>query len=327
MTDERDNGMQPDLYDDDRLLACALGLEEDPELQAAAAADAALGARLEAMRADVGAIGAQVSAAVPEPEESYTDLSGDRWGGLKEYFDAPAEAKPRRERRWWRVVAPVAALVVLALLVGIIAVNGGVGGSSGSSSGSSASVAQSTEQGAAPVQGFSGTGVTKGSDVDSSRKSTIGERFRDQLDRFAVVVLARARQVSGAVQRFAVLRVFKGQAPKMIELAVNGQPTDVGRLHLLMLEPTAAPDAQDETPWPLESPLSATESPLPVTVSPAPTESPLPATVSPEPIPSLAAADGPGEQLAVSYTYLGEPTVVRELAPGTDPSTVDITFP
>ncbi len=322
MTDGLDNGMHPDRYDDDRLLACALGLDEDPELLASAAADAALGARLEAMRADVAAIGAQVTAAVPEPEESYTDLSGDRWEGLKEYVDAPAEAaRPRRERRWWRVAVPVAALVVLALVVGIVAINGGPTGSGGSSSGS---VAQSDET-AAPAQGFGGTGVTKG---DASEKNTIGERFRDQLDRFAVVVLARARQVSGAVQRFAVLRVFKGSAPKVVELAVDGEPTDPGRLHLLMLEPTAAPEATEETPWPLTaSPAPGSESPLPETVSPAPSGSPPPETVSPEPIPSLAAADGPGEQLAVSYTYLGEPTVIRELAPGTDPSTVDITIP
>ena len=159
--------MQPDRYDDDRLLACALGLDEDPELLAAAAADAGLGARLEAMRADVAAIGAQVSAAVPEPEESYTDLSGDRWGGLKEYFDAPAEAaKPRRERRWWRVLAPVAALVVLALVVGIVAINGG--GLTGSSSSTSGSAAQTADN-AAPAQGFSGAGATTGGD-DRARR-------------------------------------------------------------------------------------------------------------------------------------------------------------
>jgi hypothetical protein len=324
MTDERDNGMQPDLYDDDRLLAFALGLDEDPELLAAAAADAELGARLAAVRADVAAIGAQVSAAVPEPEESYTDLSGDRWSGLQEYFDAPAEARPRSERRWWRVLAPVAALVVLALVVGIVAVNGGRLGDSGNAT--SGSVARSAD-GAAPAQSFSGTGASKGGEVDSSQK-TIRERFRDELDRFATVVLARARQASGAVQRFAVLRIFKGSAPKMVELAVNGQPTDAGRLHLLMLDPTAPPEVAEETPWPLtESPAPGSESPLPATVSPAPSESPLPDIVSPEPIPSLAAADGPGEELAVSYTYRGEPTVIREFAAGTEPSMVDITIP
>jgi hypothetical protein len=327
MTDERDNRMQTDLYDDDRLLACALGLEEDPELLAAAAADAELGVRLEAMRADVAMIGAQVSAAVPEPEESYTDLSGDRWGGLKEYFDAPAEAaKPRRERRWWRVVAPVAALVVLALVVGIAAINGGGLGDSGSAT--SGSVAQSAEDSAAAAQTFGANdgGVTKGG--DASAKTTIGDRFREQLDRFAVVVLARARQVTGAIQRFNVLRTYKGEAPKVVELVVNDQPTDPGRLHLLMLEPTAAPEVAEETPWPLvESPVPGAGSPLPETVSPIPTESPLPEPLSPEPIPTLAALGGPGEELAVSYMYQGEPTVIRELAAGTDPSTVDITIP
>jgi hypothetical protein len=323
MTDERDNRMQPDLYDDDRLLACALGLEEDPELLAAAAADAALGARLEAMRADVAVIGAQVSAAVPEPEGSYTDLSGDRWDGLKEFFDVPAVAAAPR-RHWWRVLAPVAALVVLALIVGIVAVNGGrLGGSGNATSGS---VAKSAD-GAVPVQGFSGSSATNGGEAGSSQK-TIRERFNDELDRFATVVLARARQASGAVQRFAVLRIFKGSAPKMVELAVNGEPTDPGRLHLLMLEPTAPPEVAEQTPWPLtSSPVPGSESPLPETISPAPSGSALPATVSPEPIPSLAAADGPGRELAVSYTYEGEPTVVREFAAGTDPSSIDITIP
>ena len=74
----------------------------------------------------------------------------------------------------------------------------------------------------------------------------------------------------------------------------------------------------DETPWPL------TESPLPGDVSHRclETDSTGPDRVaaardrlSPEPIPSLAAADGPGELLAVSYMYEGEPTVIRELAP------------
>ena len=37
MTDERtENGMQPGGFDDDRLLALALGLDDDPELLAAA---------------------------------------------------------------------------------------------------------------------------------------------------------------------------------------------------------------------------------------------------------------------------------------------------
>ena len=320
MTDERDNEMRPGLYDDDRLLACALGLEEDPELLAAAAGDAELGARLEAMRADVAAVGAQVSAAVPEPDESYTDLSGERWSGLTEYFEAPAAAEPRRERRWWRVLAPVAALVVLAVVVGVVALNGG--GGTGSSSSTSGSLAQSTGDNATPAQGHSGSGATKSAATPAPELATVSERFRDELDRFAVVVLARARQVTGVVQRFAVLRIFKGSAPKVVELVVNDQPTDAGRLHVLMLEPTASPAPQDETPWPLPaSPAPGAGSPLPATISPQPE------TASPGPIPSLAVAGVHGTELPVAYSYQGAPTAEWELAPGTDPASVDITIP
>ena len=188
-------------------------------------------------------IGAQVSAAVPEPDESYADLSGDRWGGLKEYFDAPAEvARPRRERRWWRVLAPVAALVVLALVVGIVAVfNGWRSGRLGRLGSPTA------WRSPPPTAGRPGTELSvrhrrhqgkKNRSRPTPSQKTLRERFRDQLNLFAVVALARAREATGAVQRFAVLRIFKGSAPKVIELAVNGQPRTSGRLHLLMLDPT-----------------------------------------------------------------------------------------
>ncbi len=111
-------------------------------------------------------------------------------------------------------------------------------------------------------------------------------------------MLARARQATGALQRFAVLRIFKGDAPKVVELEVDGRPADAGRLHLLMLDP---------------APAIAQES------------------VSPRPIPSLTATKGGdlglGKPLAVAYTYQGEPTVVREFAAGTDPSTVSLPVP
>jgi hypothetical protein len=326
MTDERDeNGMRPGVYDDDRLLACALGLDEDPELLTAAVTDAALAARLEAMRADVARIGAQVSAAVPEPDESYTDLSGERWSGLEEFFDVPAVTSPRRKRRWWQVVAPVAAVLVLALVVGIVAIqNGG----QSATSGSGAEVARSADDGGSSVQAY-GEGATKSTGTDDATTSspTLRERFADQLDRFATVILARARGVSGAVQKFAVLRIFKGRAPETVELVVNDDPADRGRLHLLLLDPTASSEPAEP---------AATESPLPLAGSPVPSpasslageESPWPdTTLSPEPIPTLAAADGPGAPLAVAYTYNGEPTLEWELAPGTDPDEVSIAIP
>ncbi len=285
MTDRSaENGVLPaGGFDDDRLLALALGLGDDPALLAAAEGDAELARRLAAMRADVALIGAQVHAAVPTPDPGYADLSGDRWSGLKEFFEPPvAPARPRR--RWWRVVAPVTALAVLALVVGIVAVNGG-GGSS--SSGSSAQVTS-------PVGGQS-YGVDAGTEA---APDTPAQRLAEQLDRFAVIVLARARQATGALQPFAVLRIFKGDAPAVVELEVDDRPADTGRLHLLMLDPVAT--SED-------------------------------ASGSPEAIPSLGATKSeqglPGKPLAVAYTYGGEPTMVRELDAGTDPDSVSLPIP
>ncbi|MGE5228781.1 MAG: hypothetical protein ACM3MJ_03570 [Deltaproteobacteria bacterium] len=315
MTDERtEYGTHPaGGFDDDRLLALALGLDDDAELLQAAEADADLGARLAAMRADVDRIGAQVRAAVPEPDASYTDLSGQRWGGLGEYLEIPATAAaPRRGRRWWRVVAPVAAIAVLALVAGIVALD--QGGQS-LTTGSSAEVArtatdaddsftgqtESTTSGgeaAAPAT-TPGTATAPGAvaspPVDTAPR-TVAQRLADQLDRFAVVVLAKARQATGALQRFAVLRVFKGDAPQVVELEVDDQPADAGRLHLLMLDPMTAG---------YEAPQS------------------------PEPLPALTTGGDVafGRALAVTYTYHGEPTMVREFAAGTDPDLVSLPIP
>jgi hypothetical protein len=287
MTDERtESEMQPGRFDDDRLLACALGLDDDPELLAAAETDAALAARLAAMRGDVAAVGAQVAAAVPPPDASYADLAGERWSGLSEFFEPPVSAaKPRRAGRWWRVAAPVAALAVLALVVGIVAVDRG---SLSDTSGSSESVA------------VEGAASSAGSDGASEKPQSIepaAQGFAEQLDRFAIVVLARARAVSGALQRFAVVRIFKGEAPQVVQLEVDGDPADQGRLHLLLLDPVAG--ASDESAIPEPSQLSTTR----------------------------GEESAPGKPLAVAYTYQGEPTVVRELAAGTDPDTVSLQIP
>ena len=66
MADDRTDEMRSaPAFDDDRLLAFALGLDDDPELVAATAADEGLRRRLDAVRAEVEQVGAQVRAAVP----------------------------------------------------------------------------------------------------------------------------------------------------------------------------------------------------------------------------------------------------------------------
>ena len=279
--------MRPGVFDDDRLLACALGLDDDPELLSVAEDDAVLAARLAAMRADVATLAAQVSAAVPTPDETYADLADDRWSGLKEYLEPPARAaRPRRAGRWWRVAVPVAALVALALVVGIVAVDRG-------------SQPQVAGDRSAAMTESVATNVTEPSSDSASGAPSPAESLAAQLNRFAVVVLARARAASGALQRFTVLRIFKGEAPRTVELVIVGQPADPGRLHLLMLDPVASGTEDGGTPEAFGGQPPAT----------------------------TRDDGGPRKVLIATYTYHGEPTVVRELAADTDPDKVSLPIP
>ncbi len=263
---------QPGVFNDDRLLACALGLDDDPELLAAAEADPALDARLAAMHVEVVALSAGVQAAVPTPDDEYTNLADARWAGLRTYLEPLRAAQPRsRASRWLRVAAPVAAVVVLALAAGLAAVD---------RSGDTAIQE--------PEQAVTETGAQLGGAADSALT------FAEQIEGFAVVVLARARTAGGAVQRFAVVRLFKGDAPRVLELDVGETPAASGRLHLLMLRPLAAGAAQDHE------------------------------TQAEERAVTKGAADGPGRELAVTYRYEGEPAVCRELPADTDPASVTL---
>ena len=210
---------------------CALGLDDDPALLAAAEGDAELAGRLAAMRADVARIGAQVGAAVPSPDASYADLSGDRWSGLKEFLEPPATtAKPRR--RWWRVVAPVTALAVLALVVGIVAVNGGSGSSS---SGSSTEVTSSADGGAA----------CRRPELQGGRRDGGGAGHACAPAGRGARPLRRHRTRQGAPGDAAPCSPSPCSAssratrPDVVELEVDDRPADTGRLHLLMLDPVA----------------------------------------------------------------------------------------
>jgi hypothetical protein len=260
---------RPGVFDDDRLLACALGLEDDAELLEAAVGDAALADRLAAMRRDIATIGEQVRSAVPAPDEEYVDLADARWAGLRPYLE-PAARSRGRASRWLRVAAPLAAVVALALVAGLVAL----------------------DRGGDVAMQDAGRAVTEEAGGQLSSAAT-APTFAEQVDDFAVVVLARARAASGALQRFAVLRVYKGDAPRVLELDVGETPAVRGRLHLLMLRPLATVTADVYGVLPSQQPEA-----------------------------TKGAGDGPGRELAVDYAYDGEPVVCRELPPDTDPMSV-----
>ena len=284
MADDRKHQMTgAAAFDDDRLLAFALGLDDDPELVAAAAADEGLRRRLDAVRAEVEQVGAQVRAAVPGPDEDYTDLGDPRWAGLREFFAAPQPAQTHgRASRWLRVLAP-AAVALVAVAVGLAVINDQKSGTLGVN-GSLPAAAKATSEAAGPQTGAGATATDRAADYAQS--------LHEQLDLYAVVVLAKAQAVNGVFQRFVVVKVLKGAGPDVVRLRVADRPADEGRLHLLFLHPRT--QAYDE-PTPIPS-----------------------ATVATSTFDALAAG------VPVVYSYQGATAVLRELPAGTDPASVNL---
>jgi len=270
-------------FDDDRLLAFALGLDDDPLLVAAAAADEGLSRRLDAVRAEVEQVGAQVRAAVPGPDEDYADPSDPRWARLREFFAAPRPAKTRsRAARWLRVLAP-AAVALVAVAVGLAVINDQKSGTVGINS-SVPAAAKASSEAAGPLTGAGATATDRAGDY--------AQALRDQFDLYAVVVLAKAKAASGVFQRFVVVKVLKGHGPDTVRLRVADRPADAGRLHLLFLHP--------------QSPASAEA-----------TLTPVPGTTEATSTLEALAAGAP-----VMYSYQGATAVLRELPAGTDPAAV-----
>ncbi len=231
MTDPpQTDGALPPYLDDDRLLAYVLGLQTDPQLEAAAIEDDALRHRLDALRSEMTQIHEQVARAVPEPSETYTDLSELRWAALRPHLEekprTAARGRPRAPSgttRWLRVAAPIAAvLVVLAVGVGVLQQrDGGV----------------LTNQGDKAATDLTAPEVPSGGTADAER-ATEEHVGLDQADLYDVVLIARARPSSSGFQRFDVVRVLRGVAPTVLRLRVATRAAEAGQLHIVYLSPS-----------------------------------------------------------------------------------------
>jgi hypothetical protein len=220
-------------FDDDRLLAYALGLDADPELEAALEDDEELGRRLQAMQADLDDVEVGLGRLVPAPGESYADPAAARWDGLRPSFTPPPE--PRSSRGRWRVLVPVLAATLAIAFVGALTLD--LGGADEAGTERAASTAESAEDSAgAPGGGESSYGAVTA-----------------ELALFETGVVAQAGPVVDGRQRFTVVRVLKGTAPAPdeFELEVVDDAVPAETLTLVLLDPVARDD--------LEAPPSAAD--------------------------------------------------------------------
>ena len=246
MTDAPHTEGAPFVELDDRMLAYVMGLQADPELEAAAATDDVLRRRLEALRAEMALVAEQVARAVPEPDDAYTDISLPRWAALRPHLEAAVrdirpQARPQGGAwRWLRVLAPVAAVIV-ALAVGVSVLD---------------------RQGTSLFNRQGDKATAELAPARAGGDATNTEHFIDRqaAAHFGVVLIARARAASDGFQQFDVVRVLRGAAPAQIRLRVASQPAAVGLLHVLYLSPlaietgAAGPTSTDGSPGPSPSP-------------------------------------------------------------------------
>jgi hypothetical protein len=250
MTERDDtNGAQP-RFDDDRLLGFILGLEDDPDLEEAAASDPALRDRLAAIRADTDAVRDGLERVVSPPPDGYADLRDPRWGELRELVAAPAPAATRRRPAWLRVLAPAAA-IVLVLVAGVVGMQrlGNTGGNEAATSAVDEKATEGYGDDGATVQG---EGTTRAEGSDGAAAPALGAGALDPAG-FATVLVARAVAPAAFRQRFEILRVLQGDQAdfvpgEILRLDMVGRAVAPDRLVVLYLEPLAETDAVTPAP-------------------------------------------------------------------------------
>ncbi len=234
----------PDAYDDDRLLGHVLGLDDDPELAAAAADDEALRQRLAAMTAEIDAVRSGLEAAVPAPDDAYADPAAPRWEALREHMAAPTTP-----RRWpWlrlRVLAPAAALI-LAVAGGLTVIAHQTSQSPSELLPADSSVKElaTGTNGARATDSDAGASAATQADAQdaaaaraSLRRALRLARLADRAGRFQLAVVAEAQDASDASQEFLVLENVRGSAVGTLRLETTEASGEAEGLYLLLLQP------------------------------------------------------------------------------------------
>jgi hypothetical protein len=287
---------------DDRLLALALGLDDDPGLRAQLAESVGLRARFERLRGELAAVEDGVRRVVPEEPEGWADLSHDRWSALKPYVSteqAATHAADGRRTSWWRrwqTLAPVAATLVIAVAVlGVVMSRDGM--MSLQSADESAGGSEAAPEKSADGQDYGVDSAVPGAGVTGGRLAIAGA------EAYRTVVVARAGSPADGAQSYTVERTLKGEAPGTLELQteVDGELA-AGTLAVLFLDPVS-----DASPCPV--PIVLAE------------EDGQPADAS---SPAADATAGGSRQPGSLYLYDGRCAVVVSLPDGMEPVDVDI---
>ena len=286
---ERADGREDeDVAMEDRLLAHALGLEDDPGLDRELERSPELRRRLDHIVADLDAVERGLDDAVPPPSDEWADLSDSRWDRLRPFVSVQeretADAAPRDSRSavpFWRHTRTIVPTVVAALLAVVV-----IG------------VITGREDSQLLAPGGDGAEMSKGlSDEDAAAP---GEERAAGLavagaGAYDTVVVADAGVIADGRQEFTVVGTLKGEAPQPVVLETGpGGSLAPGTRALLFLEPVggAATGGAPTVAWDDTAGGTAGQA-------------------------DSAAAPTEAER---SYTYEGGPAAILELPAGADPA-------
>ncbi len=208
-------------FDDDRLLAYALGLEDDADLAAALDDDTVLRRRLAALQAGLEDVGAGLERLVPAPDETYADAAAARWNGLRPVFAPPPERPPARGSLLgrWRVLVPVLGAVLAVAIVGAFALRDGP-----------INTQRASDEAGTAAESAGAPNLTG----DATKAAYGARELAADLELYETAVVARAGQVSDGRQQFTVVRQIKGTVTGDVYLEVVDQPVAADTLTLVM---------------------------------------------------------------------------------------------
>jgi hypothetical protein len=208
-------------FDDDRLLAYALGLKDDAELEATLAEDETLRRRLEALQAGLDDVGAGLERLVSAPDDTYADPAAARWDGLRPFFAPPPERPPARGSLLgrWRVLVPVLGAVLAVAIVGAFALRDGP-----------INTQRASDEAGTAAESAGAPNLTG----DATKAAYGARELAADLELYETAVVARAGQVSDGRQQFTVVRQIKGTVTGDVYLEVVDQPVAADTLTLVM---------------------------------------------------------------------------------------------
>ena len=218
-------------FDDDRLLAYSLGLDDDPELASALDMSPELRERLERIGRDVVAIRDGLRDALPPAPADYAEPAAPRWSALRPYFAARGDAPVRRRSR--RLLVPALAAALLLAVIVAVAVRQ-LPGDAGKQV-----AAQSREDGETRAIAPMSPGAAP---VYGQTQESSGLVLLERAAAFRDVLVVRAGAVADKVQQLAIVRVLKGAqgAPEdalAMRIRVGASALPLGKLFVVYVGP------------------------------------------------------------------------------------------